>query len=440
MPRLSVAILGTPVSSGNRGVMALGASLVNLCVSISGAGESGVFLMLGNSNNRPVPFRIGGATKFIRLVNCRLSPRSRFAEHLAWICLGAFLYRIIKIRVFRAIISSITPWIRALEQADIVGDVRGGDSFSDIYGMRRFMEGFFIAWTVVLVKGSIVQFPQTFGPYYRPVARWLARYLLRRSSVIIARDAKSRHVAQELVGQGRDVWLSPDVAFSLEAIRPDSIELDPPIKGGEPQGAIGLNVNGLMFNGGYSRKNMFGLRLDYRKVLAALVKTLMAEHRGEIWLVPHTYGPPDSVESDPEACRKLRMALPEDFQRRLRIVSGEYNQHEIKGIIGMFDFFIGSRMHACIAALSQGVPCVGIAYSRKFEGVFDSVGMGDWVVDAREASEEQAVGRIIELYKKRDSVREELKTRAEQAQTELKAIFKRLISSAGDMREVFQSK
>ena len=46
-----------------------------------------------------------------------------------------------------------------------------------------------------------------------------------------------------------------------------------------------------------------------------------------------------------------------------------------KAVIGQCDFFIGSRMHACIAALSQGVPCVGVAYSMKFAGVFDTVGM-----------------------------------------------------------------
>ena len=66
------------------------------------------------------------------------------------------------------------------------------------------------------------------------------------------------------------------------------------------------------------------------------------------------------------------------------IVDREYDQHEIKGVIGMCDFFVGSRMHACIGALSQGIPCVGVAYSMKFRGVFESVGVADWVVDSRQ--------------------------------------------------------
>jgi colanic acid/amylovoran biosynthesis protein len=409
--------------------LALGASLINLCASAAGSSE--VFLMLGNADNRPVAFRVAGSIRPIRLVNYRLSPRSRARDHIAWIVLAAILYRALPVSTLRRALCRSTPWIGVLESADLVGDVRGGDSFSDVYGMRRFVEGFLAAWTVLLVKGTMVQFPQTYGPYKHPLARQLAGYLFKRSSVVMARDEKSRQAAQELLEKGRQVWLSPDVAFSLESIRPNLIELDPPIRGPVPCGVIGLNVNGLMANGGYTRKNMFGLKLDYPSFLPAIIKALLAEHRGELWLVPHTYAPPGDVESDPEACCKVRAALPEILQRRVRIVIGQYDQHEIKGVIGQIDFFIGSRMHACIAALSQGVPCVGIAYSDKFKGVFESVGMGDWVVDGRQSTSEQAIARLIELYHLRNSVRDVLAKNAAGAHANLKEIFKQLILHTG---------
>jgi polysaccharide pyruvyl transferase WcaK-like protein len=385
--------------------------------------------MLGHDNHRPVPFRVAGQVRMVSIVNCRLSPSSPLRDHLAWIILAAMLYRALPFAPLRRAISRSTPWIKALETADLVGDIRGGDSFSDIYGMERFILGFLMAWTVLLVKGNMVQFPQTFGPYQRSVARWLAQVLIKRSSVVIARDEKSRQVAQSLIGPGRRVWLSPDVAFSLEAIRPERVKLDPPLDGQAPSRVIGLNVNGLMANGGYTRKNMFNLKLDYRSLLPELVKALLAVDDSELWLVPHTYAPPESVESDPEASRQLRQELPEALQGRVRIVSTEYDQHEIKGVIGQCHFFIGSRMHACIAALSQGVPCVGVAYSMKFHGVFDSVGMGEWVVDGREVTNEMAIARILELYRKRDLVRRDLATKADMARACLQSIFNQLISN-----------
>jgi len=420
--KMRVGIMGTPVSSGNRGVLALGTSLVNLCA----AEGREVVLMLGQRNNQPVPFRIAGKVQSVRLVNCRLSLRSRLSDHLAWIVLASLAYRTLPLGYLRRALSRSTSWISALETTDIVGDVRGGDSFSDIYGMQGFFYGFMMAWTVILVKGSLVQFPQTFGPYKSYLARVLARYLLRRSSVVIARDEKSRQVAQDLIGQNKEVWLSPDVAFSLEVIQPERIEVDPPPDGPTPSGVIGVNVNGLMYNGGYSRNNMFGLELDYQSMLPAMCTALLTEHPGELWLVPHTYGPPESVESDSEASKKVRAALPEALQSRVRIVSGEYDCQELKGLIGQYDFFIGSRMHACIAALSQGVPCVGIAYSRKFEGVFKSVGMGDWVVDGRKVRNDEAVASILKLYRRRDEIRRELKVNADEAKKKLYDVFARL--------------
>lgn len=419
---MKIGVMGTPVSSGNRGVMALGTSLVNLC----SGNDRKVVLLLGHSDTKPVPFPIGEVVREVPIVNYRLSPRARLREHLAWIVAASLMYRALPLGPLRRALSRFTPWIAFLEEADLVGDVRGGDSFSDIYGMERFITGFLMAWTVLLVKGNIVQFPQTYGPYKRLVSRLLAGYLLRRSSVVIARDAMSRRVAQDLVGPNREVWLSPDVAFSLDSVQPKRLELEPPLSGSIPLGVLGLNVNGLMYNGGYTRKNMFDLQLDYRNFLPRLVEAILMEFPGELWLVPHVYAPPGNVESDPDACWRVREAIPEALKPRVRIVKGEYDCRELKGIIGRMDFFIGSRMHSCIAALSQGIPCVGIAYSRKFQGVFETVGMGDWVVDGREVADDEAIAHVMDLYHKRDEVSSELKRRAEQARKELQETFERL--------------
>ena len=418
--------MGTPVGCGNRGVAALGASLINLCAEASPGCQFS--LLLGNRDNQPAPFRTGNGLRLIPVVHCRLSPCSRPRDHLFWILLMSVLYRLAPLAGMRRAIARSTPWIRAATEADLVGDVRGGDSFSDIYGLKEFLLSFLTVWTVILVRGTMVQFPQTYGPYKSPLARWLAGYLLKRSSVIIARDYQSRQVAQELAGREREVLLSPDVAFSLEPVPPERIELNPPLSGAFPRGVIGLNVNGLMFGGGYTRNNAFGLKLDYPAFLPELVTALLADASGELWLVPHTYAPPGHVESDNEASERLRDSLPAWVRRRLRLVTAQYDQHELKWLIGRCDFFIGSRMHSCIAALSQGVPCVGVAYSRKFAGVFESVGLADWVVDGREVTNPQAVARVLELYRKRESVRGELGRRADEARAQLREVFHHLLA------------
>lgn len=421
MKSMTIGILGIPVSSRNQGVRALAASLVKLCAD-SGRGVE-VRLFAANAHPGRVRFHAVTGLPEVPLVNFRLSPASRPCEHLAWILLMSLAYRILPFPSARAAIAAATPWIAALESCDLAGDVRGGDSFSDIYGMRRFATGFLTACTVLLVKGTMVQFPQTYGPFKSRLSRLMARFLLRRSQVIVARDAVSCGIAQDLAGPSKEVRLCPDVAFSLAAARPVSGTR----RGGAAEHVIGVNVNGLMYHGGYTRGNMFGLRMDYPRFLEELLVALLDKQAGGIRLVPHTYAGPGDVESDSEASLDLIGRLAEPYRARVELVDGEHDAHELKGWIGSCGFFIGSRMHSCIAALSQGVPCVGVAYSMKFRGVFETVGMEDWVVDGRELDGREALRRVMRMYRLRDLVRDRLAADAEAARMRLKMEFESIL-------------
>jgi colanic acid/amylovoran biosynthesis protein len=425
---MRILIMGTPVASGNRGVMALGASIVDLC--LGAAPDADVRYLQVHKPSGDVQIRTRHGIRVIPVATCRMSLRTALRDHLGWILIMAFVYRLVPLEKLRAAIRKHTPWIATVAAADLVGDVRGGDSFSDIYGLKRFCLAFLPVLSVLLIKGSIVHLPQTYGPFRTRTARCLARLLLRCSSVVIARDLESQRIAQELVGSRLEVQLSPDVAFTLHSEAPAELLTEPPLAGGLPAGTIGLNVNGLMFNGGYNRDNMFGLKLDYRAFLPALVSRLLTDTSVEILLVPHTFAEPGDPESDNEACRQVRDMLPAALQSRVRIVVGDYDAHQLKGVIRQCDFFVGSRMHSCIAALSQGVPCVGVAYSMKFAGVFQSVGMGDWVVDGRISDCDQTVESILELYESRNSVRNGLAERSGQARQRLYEVFDGIVKGS----------
>ena len=419
----NIGIMGTPVSSGNRGVLALGSSLASLCLSHCGADK--VTILVGN--RKPATFRIRHQEQSINVevVNFRLSPKSKPNEHLAWIVFASILYRTLPL--LRNWLEQNTPWIKAVAQMDFVGDVRGGDSFSDIYGLKRFLISFFPVWSVILVKGSIVHFPQTYGPYKSTISRRLAAFLLCRSSTIVARDTISQSIAQSLAHRDQQVHLSPDVAFSLTSIPPNSIESYPQNAGFPSASCIGINVNGLMYNGGYTHSNMFGLKLNYPTFLKQLVLRLLEEQAGDLWLIPHTYAPLGDVESDNEASLRLREQIPYEQRHRVKILTSELDQYEVKGLIGMCGFFIGSRMHACIAALSQGVPCVGVAYSMKFQGVFESVGLEDHVVDARRSDNHNALVTTLDLFARREEIRDPLREASDKARQDLNRIFSELL-------------
>jgi polysaccharide pyruvyl transferase WcaK-like protein len=133
------------------------------------------------------------------------------------------------------------------------------------------------------------------------------------------------------------------------------------------------------------------------------------------------------VESDPDACEELFRSFAPRFPGRVHIVTGECGPSEVKGIIGLCEFFVGSRMHACIGALSQGIPTIGVAYSRKFQGVFESVGVGHLVVDARRGTEQHAIEAIFSAYYRKEQEREIIRERVAAAQTLLRQTFRDIL-------------
>ncbi|GAB4367422.1 MAG: hypothetical protein Kow00128_11860 [Deltaproteobacteria bacterium] len=156
----------------------------------------------------------------------------------------------------------------------------------------------------------------------------------------------------------------------------------------------------------------------------------MRRTTARILLVPHTFAPPGDVESDPEACEMVIRKLGERYADRIHRVEGIYGPAEMKGIIGQCNFFVGSRMHACIASLSQGIPTIGVAYSRKFRGVFGSLGLGQMVVDALEMDHEAATEKILHEFLEGDRNREERWRQICLARERVRNIFRDLLTIA----------
>lgn len=92
-------------------------------------------------------------------------------------------------------------------------------------------------------------------------------------------------------GEARDIAAeSIDVAFRLPFERQTRT----------PDGRIrfGLNVSGLLYAGGYTGKNQFGIKGDYRAMIDQIVAGLLARGDTEVVLVPHVITPHGDSEDD----------------------------------------------------------------------------------------------------------------------------------------------
>jgi len=425
---MNVCLMGAALDTGNMGVSALATSVVTLVLGQQP--DARISFFVARRGEDPYHIRIGDRQLRIPVINFRLSPNVRPGEHLFGLLMLAAVYRLVPSHGFRKLLLGRNPRLNAIAEAGFVGDIRGGDSFSDIYGIGGLILGSLPALVALLLSKDLVMFPQTYGPYKSRTAQRIARIILRRARIILSRDEEGLQVVKDLLGRtpaGGRLRFCPDVAFALESRCPDPLPVQPVLDQVHSGSMIGLNVSGLLYNGGFTKDNMFGLAFDYRRFARNLTETILSGTDARLLLVPHTFAPKGHVESDPDACEDLFHTLAPRYPGRVHIVSRECGPSGIKGIIGLCDFFVGSRMHACIGALSQGIPTVGVAYSRKFKGVFESVGVGHLVVDARRGTEQQAIEAIFSAYRQRDRERGVILERVAAVQTLLRQTFRDIL-------------
>ncbi|MHC4508788.1 MAG: polysaccharide pyruvyl transferase family protein [Planctomycetota bacterium] len=422
-----ICLLGASFETGNMGVSALAESSIKLI--LHRWPEAEITLIGGGYELRRHPLSIMGKQVQVTMLPIKSSKNVFLRCHFLRFVLYGLLAKVLPGSWFRACFVGRNEFFRILYEADLVADITGGDSFSDIYGMKRFFRGFLHKWLVIFLGKELVLLPQTYGPFTKPITRALARYVMTHASVVYSRDRAGVEYVKRLLGvhlENGKIRFAPDVAFVLDAREPETagLELLENVQRREDSTVVGFNVSGLLFHGGYTRDNMFGLKADYQELVYGIIRLLLKRESVVVLLIPHVFPPKGwEVESDSEACREIHEKMHAEYPARIFMLHGKYDQGEVKYLIGKCDFFIGSRMHSCIAALSQCIPAVGLAYSQKFRGVFESIGVEKSVIDIRNAEAGEILNAVNTAFEQRQDTVERLKTTMPSVRRQLVGIF-----------------
>lgn len=388
-----VAFFGAPLDSGNRGVEALGRSTLG---AVFGASPSAAVTLFDNGwGVRPLRDGSPHADQ-VELCGVRNSRRVHRPESWARVSVSQRL-------------GLPNPVADRLRRADLVLDVSGGDSFSDVYGARRLQTVLAPKRAALRAGRPLVLLPQTYGPYRAPEARSAAASVVRRAAMVWSRDQDSHEVLLGLLGADVDPArhrLGVDMAFGLTAddpgeALPDAVRT---VLEDEAAPVVGVNVSGLLVNDP-SAHERFGLALDYMQVVTGLVERLVADG-SRVLLVPHVRDRAGGGESDHAAAGRVLAALSPAAAAGVRTVPDSLDARQVKWVVARCDWFCGARMHATVAALSTGVPASAVAYSMKFRGVFATCGMEEHVVEARSTTTAEAVERLVQAYTDRNITRQ----------------------------------
>lgn len=282
-------------------------------------------------------------------------------------------------------------YYQLVKNAYMVFDFSEGDSFSDIYGMHRFITRSLLKELAVRNNKKFILGPQTLGPFKHKLSKKWARLIMERSYRVYTRDEMSMKYAEKL---GIKTNLTTDIAFMLPCSNHEYY-IDKRCFN------LGLNVSALLWNGGYKGNNGFNLKIDYQQYIKDIIE-YANKHNICVHLIPHVLSD-DYIEDDYAICNLIH----NDYKKT--IMSPRFSSPmEAKKYMSNCDLFIGSRMHATIGAFSMEIPIIAVAYSRKFQGLYSSLGY-KYVIDAVKMDTKQAVDISLEWIMNIDLMKNEVK-------------------------------
>lgn len=386
---ITIGLLWHSLNPGNLGIGAL--TLANLAIARKAARDAGLsprFVIMGAREAEPAPPAF---------------PDTRMVP-IDW----------------RALTPGGAIW-RAMGEVDCVLDIGAGDSFTDIYGPRRFA---FLTLTKLLAIARdrpLVLSPQTIGPFTGSGYKAVAAYIMRRSRAVFARDEASRAAALTLAPDS-DVKLAVDVAFELPFVDRSSLR-------GSSRLRVGVNVSGLLFADAERGSNHFGLSYDYAVFTRRLLTALSEQPAIDVHLISHATSAHIKTDDDGAVADRLAREFPTSVR-----VPDFTGPSEAKSYISGLDLLVAGRMHACIAAFSSGVPVIPVAYSRKFTGLFGLLGY-DAMVPVTGVDEDDAVSLVMRAMAERSrlaSAEEAGTARVESLLADYRATLRSLFAAVGD--------
>lgn len=352
--RINIGILGAPLNSSNMGCLALTYSLLyvlnDICRNIEvtyhifeyAPDKQSVLILYNKIEELKGHVYVHRINKLCKLTSCLRHPFvSTSSKHI-------------------------------LNKCDFVIDLTEGDSFTDIYGDERFNivcgnKSWLINHNIPLILG-----PQTYGPFNNKQNEDSAFEIISKSYCVIARDQLSADLVNNHIE--KEALVTTDLAFQL----PFQIT-----KKSSDTIKVGLNPSALLVKDKYENTvKSFKLYADYDDYLMKICEYL-AHSDYEVHLIPH-------VQEDYKVCEKIQLKY-----NSFTLHNPSDNPIDIKNVISEMDIFVGSRMHATIAAFSSGVVTIPVAYSRKFKGLYESVDYR-YIVDLQELTTEDAYNATVE--------------------------------------------
>lgn len=243
-----------------------------------------------------------------------------------------------------------------------------------------------------LLGKPVYLYAQSVGPFRGRLQARLVRAALNRARLVEARESLTRELLDGWALR-TPVCEAVDAAFLLSPRSPAE-GLVPAFTG---RLRIGVTVRSWYRSPARQRV--------YEETMAAFLDRLVSDLNAAVVFLPQVTV---TDLGDDDRCVARRTVVRMRLNRWSYVVEDELAADVVKFLCGSMDFFVGTRMHSNIFALSLEVPTLAVAYQPKTRGIMDQLGLSEFVVPIDELSVERLTATFHRLRREKARIRDQL--------------------------------
>lgn len=309
------------------------------------------------------------------------------------------LVHYLKLNIFRDKFIESQANLKVLKESDLLvvcgGGFLGGKKFNSFMHLYQMYVNNKMKKPVVLWGTSIEPFKNNIVEYY-------TEKRIKDLSHVFPRETITNDYLEKILEKDK-FTLIPDMAFMLEN-RKENFEFVTNLRE-RFDNVFGLTVREWRFP---NSKDKNKAKINYINAIKDMIIYYADEKNAVFVFIPQVIfeGDDDSIIAE-----EIKSKLPEEYREHFIINKTDWSPVEIKSLINNFDIFIGTRMHSNIFATSMAVPTVAIAYEKKTNGIMETVGLSEYVVEIDTITKDELIGKIDKCYSNRDITHKHLENR-----------------------------
>ncbi len=284
--------------------------------------------------------------------------------------------------------------ISAVLEADLVFDICG-ISFSD---GRQFYLPYNIVTILspILLKKKIIKCAQAMGPFNGRINRFFAKRFLPKVDMIFARG-KTTDSYLKSIGLQNTIPAS-DLSFSIKK-EPMDLSLREKYLSYNGKKIVGITPSSVVYN--CCKKS----KIDYIDIMGRFCDWLSIHKGYNIMLIPHSIriGSRRFKNNDLPIVREIRNAV--EHRQWISAIEDDLTAIELRSLIDCCTYFVASRFHSMISALSMEIPSIVCGWGHKYLEVLEQFEIHEYALDCRSLTLDSIQSKFEQLLESEISVR-----------------------------------